>query len=109
MTFKSLAVSAAALWLAAAPAASAQSAGTVELGVGETKSLDVKELAESVSLSRAGVVTVDKGASKQIVVLTGRAPGQADLSVRLASGTVLSYLVNVSDPAAFGRQVESIR
>jgi Flp pilus assembly secretin CpaC len=89
--------------------AAAAAQGSLDLGVGETRVLDVKELAESVSLSRAGVVKVAKGANKASVVVEGKSSGQAELTIKLASGGVLTYSVSVTDQAALGRQIESAR
>lgn len=108
MSLKALKAFATALLIVAAPAALAEQA-SIELNLGETKTLDVKELAESVSLSRAGVVSVSKGASKQILVLIGKGLGQTDLTVRLASGTINTYAITVNDPNALNKRVDAVR
>jgi Flp pilus assembly secretin CpaC len=94
-------------WLAALPALAETS--SIDLGVGETRVIDVKELAESVNVSHGGVVKVGKGSNKATIVVEGRASGQAELTVKLASVAVQTYMISVTDAAALARQLEGIR
>lgn len=81
----------------------------LKLGVGESKTLDLKEMAESVNLSSGGVVSVSKGPNKSIVVVEGKSPGQTELNVKLSGGRVTSYSITVLDAAALTRQLETVR
>ena len=105
-TFGLLALAAGA-WLSSGGAG--LGAEALELGVGETRVIDLKEMADSVSLSAAGVVSVAKGTNKATVIVTGKGAGHADLSIRLASGKAVTYGVGVSDASALNQKVESIR
>lgn len=81
----------------------------LELGVGESKALDLKELAESVNLSQGGVVSVSKGSNKSVLVVEGKSPGQTELTVKLPGGRIASYSITVLDGAALSRQLETVR
>ncbi len=80
-----------------------------EMGVGETKVLDLKELADSVNLSTGGVVTVSKGTNKAAIVVEAKSPGHTELTVKLSGGRVVSYSVTVSDASALNRQMDAVR
>ncbi len=81
----------------------------LELGIGESRILDLKELADSVNLSKAGVVTVAKGNNKATIIVTAKGAGYAEIAIRLASGKNLTYGVTVSEAISLDRQIDSIR
>jgi Flp pilus assembly secretin CpaC len=81
----------------------------LDLGVGESKTLDLKEMADSVNLSTGGVVSVSKGKNKTQVIVEGKSPGQTELSVKLSDGRLLSYSITVLDAAALSRQLDTVR
>ena len=90
------------------PVATAADAA-LELGVGESRSIDLKEMADSVNLSSGGVVSVAKGTNKATVVVSAKAAGHTEVTVRLASGKVVTYAVNVTDASALRHQLDGVR
>lgn len=84
-------------------------AESVDLAVGESREIDLGEFADSVSLSRDGIVNVNRGQSKSILIMTGARAGSADVNVKLSSGKSRSYGVQVSDPTVQRQKLETIR
>lgn len=81
----------------------------LSLGAGQSKKLELADMADSVDLSRADVVDVTRGANKAEVVVKARALGAVDLTIKLKNGTTVAYHITVSDPEALGRRLEQVR
>lgn len=89
------------LWIALA-ASIATAKDSVSLSVGEEQPLNFDDLADSVNVERGGIITVEKGETKRVVILKGRAPGTTGLTIALKNGTTLEYNVTVSGGGGSG-------
>jgi pilus assembly protein CpaC len=82
---------------------------SLEVAVGETTTLSLDDLAESINLSDAGIVEVAKGRNKATILITGKLAGETTVTVRLKSGKTETYRAIVSDPAAFQKRLALIK
>ena len=73
---------------------------SLELDVGETKSHTLAELAKAVSIDQAGIIKIEKGISKKILLITGVSYGEATVEVTMISGNVRSFSVQVAKPGS---------
>lgn len=81
----------------------------INLSPGQSKTIELDDMAESVDLSRSDVVDVSRGTSKAEIVVKARSMGSVDLSIRLKNGKTTSYQITVSDPDALSKRLEHVR
>jgi len=82
---------------------------SIDIAIGESLTIELGEFADSVSLSREGIVDVSRGKNKGILVFTGVRSGTSKVQVSLKSAKEQSYFVQVSDPAEFQRRLNTVR
>ena len=92
------------LVLGNAPLAAARD--SLSLSIGEEQSLQFEDLADTVNLERASVVSVQKAETKKTLILHGKAAGTTNLDVTLKNGRVAEYVVTVvggASPSSMGQ------
>ncbi|MCX6116669.1 MAG: pilus assembly protein N-terminal domain-containing protein [Proteobacteria bacterium] len=83
----------------------------LSLGVGQQEALTFESLAKSVSVDRSGILDIQKGDTKSVVVITGKSEGFATLKINLYDGKTVVYDVTVSKSTknSFSNMISSRR
>jgi Flp pilus assembly secretin CpaC len=69
----------------------------ISLSIGERKIIALPDIAQSVTVDKSGVVDVNRGETKSIVVIKAKSAGQVEVKVAMENGKNLDYRVSVSE------------